>query len=254
MTAEKFPVDVTQAQEVEVTTPEAAELCVGMRLFNLDECSDPEVVSLSTRIGKCVTCTSCQMQLEEQAFNDELTGLGNRHALKSGLAAMMRQDMPILFIFTDLRNFKPVNENLSYIDGDRLLIAAAHTLNDLFPDEEGVVKGRAGGDEMVVLKQLCRDVDDGVGNVVTVPISPKEAPAIETQIAHEILRGFDELEEFNDYNDQFGYTSSESLGVRVGTITVYPADLRARGRTVELKKLMLRADPKTHNFAWNRFG
>ncbi len=229
----------------------AREVCVGMRVFGEDTCLDPEVPRLSAEIGKCVTCDTCQMKLEMQATTDELTELGNRHALKVEFEKMLKGDAPVMVVFTDLRNFKPVNKRESYSEGDKMIAAAANRLNEIVRDADGIAKGRPGGDEAVILMQLFYWGEDVHGVLTERPATPDEVPQIMESIALRIISGFDDFEVFQTYNYKHKLEGAERLGIRVGTTAVYPDRLRSNGLTVELDELMEKADPRNNPFHWN---
>ena len=88
-----------------------------------------------------------------QAFTDPLTGLGNRAFLldrlerELGRADRARRLVTVLYV--DLDRFKPVNDTLGHLAGDRLLIAVAQRMQGCVRAED--VCARLGGDEFAVL-------------------------------------------------------------------------------------------------------
>lgn len=95
-----------------------------------------------------------EAKIQEQAFQDELTGLANRRLFNSHLqqefARAKRQQYPLAVHFLDLDNFKMINDSLGHAVGDRLLKAVAAALKGRLRDEDLVA--RLGGDEFVILQ------------------------------------------------------------------------------------------------------
>ncbi len=88
-------------------------------------------------------------RLSHTATHDALTGLPNRYALETLLAARLETQVPLALLFLDLDYFKLVNDSLGHGVGDRLLQAVAHRL--LQSLSAGDVVARFGGDEFVLL-------------------------------------------------------------------------------------------------------
>jgi len=88
-----------------------------------------------------------------QAWEDALTGLGNRHQLQAragGILEQCRQDgSPLCLAFLDLDHFKLFNDSFGHHLGDKLLQLVSRKLQeDLQPFE---LLTRFGGDEFVAL-------------------------------------------------------------------------------------------------------
>jgi diguanylate cyclase (GGDEF)-like protein len=96
-----------------------------------------------------------------QAFNDSLTGLPNRALLldrmELTLARAERDGRDVTVLFLDLDGFKPINDSLGHLAGDRLLIEVARRLKDCLRRAE--TAARLGGDEFAI---LLADLDDPV--------------------------------------------------------------------------------------------
>ncbi|MES2883541.1 MAG: EAL domain-containing protein [Pseudomonadota bacterium] len=92
-------------------------------------------------------------QLERHANYDPLTGLANRHLLRSRLlkcietAARERHEVAVMYI--DLDHFKAVNDSLGHTVGDQLLNIVSKRLRGCLRDEDTVA--RQGGDEFVLV-------------------------------------------------------------------------------------------------------
>lgn len=96
------------------------------------------------------------------ASHDTLTGLANRPAFVARLADIAkRSEGEAAVLFIDLDRFKPVNDQLGHLAGDRLLQAVAQRLAGAL--RPGDLVARIGGDEFAV---LCERL--GPGDVIAV--------------------------------------------------------------------------------------
>ncbi len=90
---------------------------------------------------------------KELARTDSLTGIPNARLFDEfasiELAKMQRNHLPMTLIYTDLDNFKDVNDQLGHAMGDTLLTAVAQTLRNNLRLYDLVA--RMGGDEFVIL-------------------------------------------------------------------------------------------------------
>lgn len=96
-----------------------------------------------------------QNNLERLANVDSLTGLPNRHFLKTYLrkklqSADVKDSAKIAVVFMDVDRFKNINDSLSHYFGDLLLIELAKRLSAALDESEMIA--RLGGDEFVVCK------------------------------------------------------------------------------------------------------
>jgi diguanylate cyclase (GGDEF)-like protein/PAS domain S-box-containing protein len=105
-------------------------------------------------------------QLRHQAFHDLLTGLPNRalfmDRLEHAITRANRRGNKVAVLFTDLDNFKVINDSLGHKAGDQLLIAVAERLKACLRPED--TAARLGGDEFTI---LVEDIA-GVGEVVQI--------------------------------------------------------------------------------------
>jgi diguanylate cyclase (GGDEF)-like protein/PAS domain S-box-containing protein len=101
-------------------------------------------------------------QLQHQAFHDALTGLPNRALFMDrpgyALTRAGRLETNIAVLFTDLDNFKVINDSLGHKAGDQLLIAVAKRLKTCLRPEDTVA--RLGGDEFTILLERVASVSD----------------------------------------------------------------------------------------------
>jgi diguanylate cyclase (GGDEF)-like protein/PAS domain S-box-containing protein len=92
-------------------------------------------------------------ELRAQSMLDELTGLHNRRGFLARAGDALRQAQHAgrhsVLLFTDLDEFKAINDTHGHHAGDRALRAAAQVLREVFRESD--VVARYGGDEFVVL-------------------------------------------------------------------------------------------------------
>ena len=94
-----------------------------------------------------------EVQLQHQAFHDSLTGLANRALFRDrvahALARQVRGHGAVAVLFSDLDDFKTVNDSLGHEAGDQLLVAVAERLRAVMRPED--TTARFGGDEFAIL-------------------------------------------------------------------------------------------------------
>lgn len=92
-------------------------------------------------------------ELQEMAMHDPLTGIANRRFVEISLAARLeelrRYDFPFAVMFTDVDNFKQINDTYGHSVGDRILKMVSATLAHSLRSFD--VIGRWGGEEFVTL-------------------------------------------------------------------------------------------------------
>ena len=98
--------------------------------------------------------------LRQQALQDALTGLPNRHALfcrlTEALTAVESRGQGLALLFFDLDRFKQINDSYGHAAGDQLLVQFAQRLKKLVRQSDFVA--RLAGDEFVILlEQLPQD-------------------------------------------------------------------------------------------------
>ncbi len=86
-------------------------------------------------------------RLEEMCFQDQLTGIGNRHAMHDYFAAM-NLEKSIGIVYCDVMGLKKTNDTKGHKVGDRLLLRACECLKGSFGDFSLF---RVGGDEFLAL-------------------------------------------------------------------------------------------------------
>ena len=96
-----------------------------------------------------------ETSLKRIAYEDPLTGLGNRRALHDRWNAEMaartsgREPSMMALLMVDLDNFKPINDYFGHATGDEILKKVAARLRQSVRKNDIVV--RMGGDEFVIL-------------------------------------------------------------------------------------------------------
>jgi diguanylate cyclase (GGDEF)-like protein len=86
-------------------------------------------------------------QLEQLSFYDQLSGLGNRHAMDRFISRMQPKKS-IGIVYCDVTGLKRVNDQQGHKAGDMLLVGASECLRGAFA---GYDMFRIGGDEFLVL-------------------------------------------------------------------------------------------------------
>ena len=116
---------------------------------------------------KVAEVEALQVELQQQAFRDVLTGLHNRRHLNEILPTLVagarRDREPLSVVILDLDHFKVVNDTLGHLEGDRVLAAFGALLARRL--RKGDVACRYGGEEFCLL--LPRTAADGARRKVT---------------------------------------------------------------------------------------
>lgn len=103
-------------------------------------------------------------QLRHQAFHDKLTGLPNRalflDRLERAISRGNRRGLQFAVLFIDLDRFKPINDSLGHLVGDKLLQEIARRLQHRLRVEDTIT--RLGGDEFTVLLEELPHLDNAI--------------------------------------------------------------------------------------------
>ncbi|MCM1126951.1 MAG: sensor domain-containing diguanylate cyclase [Lachnospiraceae bacterium] len=86
-------------------------------------------------------------KLEELCFQDQLTGIGNRHAMNEYIT-VMRPEQSVGVLFGDVMGLKRANDTRGHLEGDNLLMRASECLKSEFSD---YAMFRVGGDEFLAI-------------------------------------------------------------------------------------------------------
>jgi diguanylate cyclase len=93
--------------------------------------------------------------LHSLALQDALTGVQNRHALKSSFRTVCQESANIHMLVIDIDHFKNINDSFGHDIGDSVLISMANVLKKSLSTNHVY---RLGGEEFVVLFKDIKDV------------------------------------------------------------------------------------------------
>ena len=111
-----------------------------------------------------------QATLVRRAETDDLTGLGNRAALRAHVDELIDRGTLFAVLLFDLDDFKAVNDSFGHDTGDALLVILAQRVQHAL--RSGDLACRLGGDELAVVLSPLR--------------SPEQAEAITGRLLHAI--------------------------------------------------------------------
>ena len=104
-------------------------------------------------IVSCLKRRNLLNELRDMSYCDQLTGIGNRHAMYEYMADM-RYGQSIGVVYCDITGLKRVNDTKGHEAGDALIVRACQCLKDVF-GEFGLF--RIGGDELLA---LCPKIEE----------------------------------------------------------------------------------------------
>ena len=125
---------------------------------------DGDIVGAVVTFQDIAERKALEEQLHYQAFHDPLSDLPNRalfmDRLEHALTRANRRGSKLAVLFTDLDNFKVINDSLGHEVGDQLLVAIAERLKACLRPED--TAARLGGDEFTILVEDISSVGEGV--------------------------------------------------------------------------------------------
>ena len=123
---------------------------------------DGELIGYLGSLSDISELKKAQIQMENLAFYDPLTGLSNRRLFKNRLEkavkSVQRSNTSIALLFLDLDQFKRVNDTLGHDVGDSLLKEIANRLDQNVRENDTV--SRIGGDEFTILLTDINNTND----------------------------------------------------------------------------------------------
>lgn len=129
------------------------------------------LIDYGNKISKTLYENARQMLLEQMAYMDELTGLGNRRSCEKKLAELEKDDENKIknyaIISFDLNFLKKANDTYGHKKGDELIRTFADILRDVY-GLYGLV-ARTGGDEFIVIMDniTSKEVEKLVGQMLS---------------------------------------------------------------------------------------
>ena len=128
-------------------TKAAEEISEGNYDTELDYDRQDEVGILTASFKKLITELKIYIKnLNDMAYVDALTGIGNRHALRRDYNSYQGHEVTVAML--DLDNFKLINDTFGHEEGDRILREVGRLLSDTFGKEYCY---RYGGDEFLLI-------------------------------------------------------------------------------------------------------
>lgn len=123
---------------------------------------DGKLIGFLGSLSDITELKKAQIQMENLAFYDPLTGLANRRLFKNRLdkavKSVQRIQTSIALLFLDLDQFKRINDSLGHDIGDALLKEIARRLNNNVRENDTVC--RIGGDEFTILLTDINNTND----------------------------------------------------------------------------------------------
>ena len=133
----------------------AEQISEGYYDTELDYAKKDEVGVLTTSFKKLIANLNVYIRnLNDMAYIDPLTGIGNRLALRRDYDAYQGHEVTVMML--DLNDFKLINDTRGHEEGDRVLREVGKLLSDTFGKE---CCYRYGGDEFLVIEPEVSERD-----------------------------------------------------------------------------------------------
>jgi diguanylate cyclase (GGDEF)-like protein len=149
-------------EELAQLTPRASFQKWSEQVKGSSEAWDEAEMESASRAREMLIDYLDQLQLENMALRDPLTGLANRpmfeKAIQEAIRLAIKDNMVAAVFMLDLDKFKAVNDTLGHAAGDELLIEVGKRLTALMRARD--VVARLGGDEFGIVGFDLRRADD----------------------------------------------------------------------------------------------
>jgi diguanylate cyclase (GGDEF)-like protein len=111
----------------------------------------PFLEAIAGQVGAAIGRAELFSRVNDLAYTDPLTGLGNRRSLDDELAPAIERGDPLAIAFCDLDRLKLINDSLGHVAGDKAIRRTADALAGAASRYPGARVYRVGGDEFCVL-------------------------------------------------------------------------------------------------------
>ena len=128
-------------------TKAAEQISEGYYDTELDYDKNDEVGVLTTSFKNLINNLNVYIKnLNDMAYIDALTGIGNRLALRRDYDSFQGHEVTVMML--DLNDFKLINDTRGHEEGDRILQEIGNLISDIFGKEHCY---RYGGDEFLII-------------------------------------------------------------------------------------------------------
>lgn len=97
--------------------------------------------------------------MRQMAFTDSLTGVRNKRYLLEKGDGFLARYAPVALLITDVDHFKRINDTHGHLTGDKILASTGNLLRRLFPETDGHMVCRFGGEEFVIVSPRTTEAD-----------------------------------------------------------------------------------------------